>query len=364
MIAVARRLAAIVRPSDTVARLGGDEFVVVCDIESGEDEMLRITDRISTVLARPYRVAGRTMSVLASVGGVFVDNPDTDPSKLLSRADDADVRRQVDPAPAATFRPGLIGWPPSGSVGGRTRCGWPWSAPTACLARWCPGQVVGLARALERRAHSVTVFAPMEAASDAPSGIEVVPTGRPVSLPANGSVAPVAISMSAAVRARRALRAGRFDVVHVHEPFARVFPYALLVDRRLPPVVATFHRSGGNVLYRILRPLTSRLGRRLDLRCAVSEAALATAAQALGGTFELCFNGVDVGCFEGSSPGRPNARPSCSSVVTRSARASGCCSRPSIGCGRGRPPAPTAGRNRSCGSPVTGPRRATPPPSS
>ena len=89
LIAVARRLAAIVRPSDTVARLGGDEFVVVCDIESGEDEMLRITDRISTVLARPYRVAGRTMSVLASVGGVFVDNPDTDPSKLLSRADDA-----------------------------------------------------------------------------------------------------------------------------------------------------------------------------------------------------------------------------------------------------------------------------------
>lgn len=89
LIAVARRLAAIVRPSDTVARLGGDEFVVVCDIDNGEEEMLRITDRISTALARPYRVAGRTLSVLASVGGVFVDNPDTDPSKLLSRADDA-----------------------------------------------------------------------------------------------------------------------------------------------------------------------------------------------------------------------------------------------------------------------------------
>lgn len=89
LVAVARRLTAIVRPTDTVARLGGDEFVVVCDIESGEDEMLRITDRISTALARPYRVAGRTLSVLASVGGVFVDNPDTDPSKLLSRADDA-----------------------------------------------------------------------------------------------------------------------------------------------------------------------------------------------------------------------------------------------------------------------------------
>ncbi len=89
LIAVARRLSALVRPSDTVARLGGDEFVVVCDIESGEEEMLLINERISSALARPYRIDGRTLSVLASVGGVFVDNPDTDPSKLLSRADDA-----------------------------------------------------------------------------------------------------------------------------------------------------------------------------------------------------------------------------------------------------------------------------------
>ncbi len=89
LVAVARRLSAIVRPSDTVARLGGDEFVVVCDVDSGEDEMLRIAERISTALARPYRVDGRTLSALASVGGVFADNPDTDPSRLLSRADDA-----------------------------------------------------------------------------------------------------------------------------------------------------------------------------------------------------------------------------------------------------------------------------------
>ncbi len=89
LVAVARRLLAIVRPSDTVARLGGDEFVVVCDIENGEEEMLRISERISTALARPYRIEGRTLTAVASVGGVFADNPDTDPSKLLSRADDA-----------------------------------------------------------------------------------------------------------------------------------------------------------------------------------------------------------------------------------------------------------------------------------
>jgi len=89
LVAVARRLSAIVRPTDTVARLGGDEFVVVCEIESGEEEMLRISRRISAALARPYRIDSRTLVAEASVGGVFVDDPDTDPSKLLSLADDA-----------------------------------------------------------------------------------------------------------------------------------------------------------------------------------------------------------------------------------------------------------------------------------
>jgi diguanylate cyclase (GGDEF)-like protein/PAS domain S-box-containing protein len=89
LVAVAGRLLAIVRPSDTVARLGGDEFVIVCQIESGEEEMLRISRRISAALARPYRIDGRTLVAQASVGGVFVDDPDTDPSRLLSLADDA-----------------------------------------------------------------------------------------------------------------------------------------------------------------------------------------------------------------------------------------------------------------------------------
>ena len=89
LAAVAGRLSAIVRPSDTVARLGGDEFVVVCEIESGEEEMLRISQRITAALARPYRINGQTLVAEASVGGVFADDPDTDPGKLLSLADDA-----------------------------------------------------------------------------------------------------------------------------------------------------------------------------------------------------------------------------------------------------------------------------------
>ena len=89
LVAVGRRLLATVRPSDTVARLGGDEFVVICELDSGDDEMASIAERISTALSEPYSVDGRIVSVGASVGGVLVDDLSADPSKLLSRADDA-----------------------------------------------------------------------------------------------------------------------------------------------------------------------------------------------------------------------------------------------------------------------------------
>ncbi len=184
--------------------------------------------------------------------------------------------------------------------------------PPLTIALVCPyslsrpggvqGQVVGLARALERRGHRVTVLAPLDGAADAPDGIHLVPTGRSVSLPANGSVAPVTVSVAAVVRALRRLRAGGFDVVHVHEPFTPGVPFGLLVGRGLPPLVATFHRSGRSPFYDALRPVTRRLAQRFAVRCAVSPAARSTAEQALGGQYDVGFNGVEVDRFTGVDP--------------------------------------------------------------
>jgi phosphatidylinositol alpha-mannosyltransferase len=167
--------------------------------------------------------------------------------------------------------------------------------------------VVGLARALGRRGHRATVFAPIDGART-PPGVDTVSTGRSVRLPANGSVAPVTRSLPAVLRSLRTLQSGGFDVAHVHEPFAPGLPYGLLVGRRLPPLVATFHRSGNSSLYTALGPLARRLARRLDLRCAVSDAARATAAEALGGTYEVCFNGVELEASAAVEPW-PNERP-------------------------------------------------------
>jgi predicted signal transduction protein with EAL and GGDEF domain len=51
--------------------------------------MQGISERIAAALSEPYRIDGRMVTVGASVGGILVDDLSADPSKLLSRADDA-----------------------------------------------------------------------------------------------------------------------------------------------------------------------------------------------------------------------------------------------------------------------------------
>jgi phosphatidyl-myo-inositol alpha-mannosyltransferase len=174
------------------------------------------------------------------------------------------------------------------------------------------GQVAGLARVLTDIGHRVTVFAPIDDPADAPDrldvGIEPVSTGRSVSLSANGSQAPVSVSVVAVARALRKLKAIEPDVVHVHEPFAPGLPYGLLLSRLRAPMVATFHRSGPSRLYTLFGPVVRPLAHRYALRVAVSDAARATAAGALGGNYEVAFNGVDVDGYRSAQPW-PTDRP-------------------------------------------------------
>lgn len=169
-------------------------------------------------------------------------------------------------------------------------------------------QVLGLARALEARHHRVTVFAPLDDLDDAPKDVELVATGHSYPLPGNGSVAPVTLSVPVMARAARTIKAGGFDVIHVHEPFTPGVAYGLLLTRSLPPLISTFHRSGGSPIYTVLRPLTRRLTGRFAVHCAVSESARATAYNALGGHYEVGFNGVEIDRFDAVDPW-PTDRP-------------------------------------------------------
>ncbi len=148
------------------------------------------------------------------------------------------------------------------------------------------GQVTGLGRALVGAGHEVTVLAPFDGDGDevvpgmaSDGGVAFVALGRSLGLPANGSVAPVALGPGAARRAVRAVRLGGFDVLHLHEPLAPGPGPVCLVACALPKV-GTFHRAGDSLAYRILGPIARAGAARLAVRCAVSEEAAATARRA------------------------------------------------------------------------------------
>ena len=160
------------------------------------------------------------------------------------------------------------------------------------------GQVLGLARALRSLGEEVRVLAPCDGP---PPDAGVTPLGNSVPLASNGSLAPIAPDPACALRTITALREERFDVVHLHEPLVPGPTWTTIIFGA-SPVLATFHRAGASAWYHALRPLARWVAGRLTLRCAVSEDALATAEGALGGSYELVFNGIEVARFSKATP--------------------------------------------------------------
>jgi phosphatidylinositol alpha-mannosyltransferase len=159
-------------------------------------------------------------------------------------------------------------------------------------------QVLGLARTLRGLGQDVRVLAPCDGP---PPDAGVTPLGKSVPTASNGSVAPLAPDPAAQLRTIRALRDEAFDVIHLHEPLAPGPTMTALLFRNAP-IVGTFHRAGDSAAYTAFKPAVSWLARRLDLRCAVSKDARATAERALGGTYELVFNGIEIERFAKATP--------------------------------------------------------------
>jgi phosphatidyl-myo-inositol alpha-mannosyltransferase len=119
----------------------------------------------------------------------------------------------------------------------------------------------------------------------------VVPVGRSVIVPANGSLPNICLSPRSFFRVRAALERERFDVLHLHEPMTPTICIACLVLATVP-MVATHHASGDLGWMRLGMPVWGFLQQRIDYRIAVSEQARASAARWLPGPYDVVPNGV------------------------------------------------------------------------
>ena len=157
-----------------------------------------------------------------------------------------------------------------------------------------------LAEALIGLGHEVSVISPAD--DDTPLPPYVVPAGRAVPVPYNGSVARLAFGFRSASRVRRWIKEGRFDVLHVHEPAA---PSLSLLACWVAdgPIVATVHTATprSRVMHAAYPALQTAL-EKITGRIAVSEAARTTLVEHMGGDAVLIPNGVTVSRYEKAAP--------------------------------------------------------------
>jgi phosphatidylinositol alpha-mannosyltransferase len=119
----------------------------------------------------------------------------------------------------------------------------------------------------------------------------VIPLGRSVIVPANGSLPNIVLSPRSVLRVKQALERERFDVLHLHEPMTPAICVATLA-RAGCPIVATFHASGELGWLRYGKHFWGFLLDRIDHRIAVSEQARNSAVRHFPGEYEIVPNGV------------------------------------------------------------------------
>ena len=168
--------------------------------------------------------------------------------------------------------------------------------------------IEALAAQLSAGGHEVRVLAPWDEDTRAtvlrhrgahPHPLEkpewLVPLGPTIGWSSNGAVSNCSPSFTVGATLRRELRAGDFDVVHLHEPVAPMIGWKALTSTDAP-LVGTFHCYSESVPpHKIAALLGARRKlNHLTRRIAVSEAAAWTGRRFYGGEYTIVPNGVEL----------------------------------------------------------------------
>jgi phosphatidylinositol alpha-mannosyltransferase len=174
-------------------------------------------------------------------------------------------------------------------------CPYSWDIPGGVQAH-----VRDLAEALIDLGHEVSLLTPAD--EDTPLPPYAVSAGRALPVRYNGSVARLQFGPVSAARARRWLREGRFDVLHLHEPSTLSLSLTVLMLAR-GPIVATWHSSmtRSRALSALSGPLQPFM-EKISGRIAVSAAARRLQVEHLGGDAVEIPNGVAVAHYATAEP--------------------------------------------------------------
>jgi diguanylate cyclase (GGDEF)-like protein/PAS domain S-box-containing protein len=107
LVLLAERLRGCLRPEDTLARFGGDEFVVLLEDMEDPGEAVRVAERITNELKRPFVMDGRSLVASVSIGIAQGNARTKSPLDLLRDADTAMYRAKNEHADHRVFDPAM-----------------------------------------------------------------------------------------------------------------------------------------------------------------------------------------------------------------------------------------------------------------
>jgi phosphatidylinositol alpha-mannosyltransferase len=165
--------------------------------------------------------------------------------------------------------------------------------------------VANLAEQFAARGHEVHIVAPSsddEAEPTASVDAPIHRIGRVVSIPANGSVARITLSLRSYLQAKRLLQEEQFDLIHLHEPMMPALTLTVLRHSNTTNI-GTFHAFRNTPLTYfygkpILRPFFSKLHGRI----AVSSAARDFVGEYFPSDYRVIPNGIDYLRFNARYP--------------------------------------------------------------
>ncbi len=171
-----------------------------------------------------------------------------------------------------------------------------------------PGGVVNhiayLAHYLIQAGHSVKIIAPCTKKGTRYFEEEVIPVGRPLPIPYAGAVARVAVSPLLPIQLDEILSQGKFDILHLHEPFAPMHSICALLKSDTVNV-GTFHACHSKPrVYWLGKAVFQRWVKKLQGKIAVSKPALEYVSRHVPGEYRIIPNGIDTEHFHVNGPGR------------------------------------------------------------
>ncbi|MDQ6672266.1 MAG: glycosyltransferase family 4 protein [Chloroflexota bacterium] len=169
--------------------------------------------------------------------------------------------------------------------------------------------VANLAEQFLARGHEVHVVAPSSDDEAEPVFSFDAPVhriGRVVSIPANGSVARITLSLRSYLQAKRLLQEQQFDLIHLHEPMMPALPLTVLRHSNTTNV-GTFHAFRNTPLtYFYSKPILRPFFRKLHGHITVSSAALEFVGEYFPADYRLIPNGIEFDRFHRRYPRMPN----------------------------------------------------------